>query len=259
MDTNFPLLAARNLKKTYRKVESPVLQGLNLEVWPGEFLCIIGASGCGKSTLLHLLGTLDQPDEGTILLNGERIDNASAKRRDQLRNTTFGYIFQFYHLLPEFTCLENVLMPQLIRQSIFGWLRHGSSIRKQGTELLHQVGLSHRLHHKPREMSGGEMQRAAIARALMSNPHILFADEPTGNLDEERGKEVIELLRTLNRKQGLTIIMVTHNRDLVAAEDRIVRMVKGRVDVATTTPSDEADPEGPLTLPFCAGNQRQVM
>jgi lipoprotein-releasing system ATP-binding protein len=230
----FPLLAARNLHKTYRKhkIEVPVLTGLELTVQAGEFLMVVGASGSGKSTLLHLLGTLDQPDEGSILFDGERIDNVPARRRDQLRNDTFGFIFQFYHLLPELTALENVMMPQLIRCSMLGWLTRRRTIRKQATELLDWVGLGDRIHHRPGEMSGGEMQRAAIARALICKPRILLADEPTGNLDEERGLEIVSLLRDLNRDEGLTIIMVTHNKDLVAPSDRVVRLVKGRVEGA---------------------------
>jgi lipoprotein-releasing system ATP-binding protein len=229
---------ARGLHKTYRKhrIEVPVLTGLDLAVWSGEFLCVVGASGSGKSTLLHLIGTLDQPDTGTILLDGERIDNISSKRRDKLRNGTFGFIFQFYHLLPELTALENVLMPQLIQSSVFGWLWRRRAMRQRATELLERVGLGQRLHHRPRELSGGEMQRAAIARALMSQPRVLLADEPTGNLDEERGQEIVALLRDLNRTEGLTIVMVTHNMDLVSPSDRVVRLVKGRVEGPASYP-----------------------
>jgi lipoprotein-releasing system ATP-binding protein len=229
-----PLLAAQNLHKTYRKhrIEVPVLSGLDLEVYPGEFLSVVGASGSGKSTLLHLLGTLDQPDQGTILLEGERIDDVPAERRDQLRNGTFGFIFQFYHLLPELSALENVLMPQYIRHSLWGWLRQRRALRRLGRELLERVGLGQRVTHKPREMSGGEMQRAAIARALINRPRVLLADEPTGNLDAATGTEIVRLLRDLNQREGLTIIMVTHNTDIVAATDRVVRLVKGRVEGA---------------------------
>jgi lipoprotein-releasing system ATP-binding protein len=232
MTPDFPLLVARGLTKTYRKhrIEVPVLTGLDLAVSAGEFLCVVGASGSGKSTLLHLLGTLDQPDTGSVLLDGERIDNTPSKRRDELRNGTFGFIFQFYHLLPELTALENVLMPSLIRSSVLGWMWARREQRKRATDLLDRVGLGQRIHHRPCELSGGEMQRAAIARALMSKPRVLLADEPTGNLDEERGSEIVTLLRNLNRQEGLTIIMVTHNMDLVGPTDRVVRLVKGRVE-----------------------------
>lgn len=249
MDHPFPLLAARGLHKTYRKhrIEVPVLTGLDLLVHAGEFLCVVGASGSGKSTLLHLLGTLDQPDQGSILLDGERIDNVPPKRRDELRNRTFGFIFQFYHLLPELTALENVLMPEYIRSSVLGWFWSGRERRKRAVELLERVGLGPRMHHKPRELSGGEMQRAAIARALMCNPRVLLADEPTGNLDEERGQQIVTLLRDLNREEGLTIIMVTHNLDLVAPNDRVVRLVKGRVEGSSWSSSPlESRLEAPL-------------
>jgi lipoprotein-releasing system ATP-binding protein len=229
-----PLLQAVNLHKTYRKhaIKVPVLCGLDLEVYAGEFLSVVGASGSGKSTLLHLLGTLDQPDEGTIALDGERIDNQSSEGRDRLRNQTFGFIFQFYHLLPELTALENVLVPQMIAHSVGSWLTHGRAVRRRGTELLERVGLGHRLRHKPRELSGGELQRAAIARALVNKPRILLADEPTGNLDSATGADIVHLLRDLNQRDGLTIIMVTHNLDLVAEGDRVVRLVAGRVEEA---------------------------
>ncbi len=228
------MLAAIDLHKTYRKhaVEVPVLRGLDLELHEGEFLSVVGASGSGKSTLLHLLGTLDRPDRGEVLLDGERIDNQPAARRDDLRNRTFGFIFQFYHLLPELSALENVLLPMMIGRSALGWLGERRALRKRGEELLDRVGLGHRLRHRPRELSGGEMQRAAIARALVNRPRVLLADEPTGNLDAATGLGIVRLLRDLNRSDGLTIIMVTHNLDLVAEGDRAVRIAQGRVEAA---------------------------
>jgi len=232
MQESVPLLTATNLHKTYRKdaVKVRVLQGLDLEVSPGEFLSIVGASGSGKSTLLHLLGTIDAPDNGEIHLEGKRIDNLPNERRDWLRNRQFGFIFQFYHLLPELNTLENVLMPQMIAHSVFGWLRNRSALKRQAAELLERVGLGQRLKHKPRELSGGEMQRAAIARALINRPRILFADEPTGNLDAATGSDIVRLLRDLNRQEGLTIIMVTHNLDIAAGTDRMVRLTAGQVE-----------------------------
>jgi lipoprotein-releasing system ATP-binding protein len=234
MSEYVPLLSAVNLHKTYRKhaIRVPVLCGLDLDVCPGEFLSVVGASGSGKSTLLHLLGTLDQPDEGTIALEGQRIDNLPSDQRDRLRNQTFGFIFQFYHLLPELTALENVLVPSMIAHSVAGWLGQGRALRRWGTELLERVGLGHRLRHRPRELSGGEMQRAAIARALVNRPRVLLADEPTGNLDQATGADIVGLLRDLNQRDGVTIIMVTHNLDLVAEGDRVVRLVAGRVEEA---------------------------
>jgi lipoprotein-releasing system ATP-binding protein len=229
---NSHLLTATNLHKTYRKDAEKVrvLRGLDLAVHAGEFLSVVGASGSGKSTMLHLLGTLDRPDQGEIHLDGERIDNLPSERRDHLRNQTFGFIFQFYHLLPELNTLENVLVPPMIGHSLFSWLRQRRTLRRRGTELLERVGLGHRLRHMPRELSGGEMQRAAIARALVNQPRILLADEPTGNLDTATGLEILRLLRDLNRNGRLTIIMVTHNLDIVAGTDRMVRLVDGQVE-----------------------------
>jgi lipoprotein-releasing system ATP-binding protein len=227
-----PLLTATNLHKTYRKHAEKirVLRGLNLELYHGEFLSVVGASGSGKSTLLHLLGTLDRPDEGVICLDGARIDHLPGERRDALRNRTFGFIFQFYHLLPELSTLENVLMPQMITHSVLGWLRQRGALRRQAGGLLERVGLGHRLRHRPHELSGGELQRAAIARALVNRPRILLADEPTGNLDTDTGAEIVRLLHDLNRQDGLTIIMVTHNLDIAADTDRVVRLVEGKVE-----------------------------
>lgn len=244
MQETAPMLAVRNLHKTYRRQadQVKVLRGLDIDVLPGEFLSIIGASGSGKSTLLHLMGTLDKPDQGAVFLDGERIDDLPAERRDLLRNQTFGFIFQFYHLLPELDTLENVLVPQMIANSAWSWWRKRKELKRLGTELLERVGLGHRLTHKPRELSGGEMQRAAIARALINKPRILLADEPTGNLDQGTGFEIIQLLRALNQQQGLTIIMVTHNLDIVASTDRVVRIAAGRVQTA-----DEPSP-APLSL-----------
>lgn len=233
-DPDLPaLLAARQVVKSYRKgrVVIPVLRGVDFQARPGEFTAIVGQSGSGKSTLLHLLATLDAPDQGEIYYEGERIDNLSARARDRFRNETCGMIFQFYHLLPELTTLENVLAPLMIRDGVLRyWLR-----RKEQTEraahLLEMVGLSHRLKHKPRELSGGEMQRAAIARALITQPKLLLADEPTGNLDRQNGQEIMVLLRTLNAEHNLTIVMVTHDHAIAAQADRTVRLAEGLVQL----------------------------
>jgi lipoprotein-releasing system ATP-binding protein len=238
MKDHCPLLTATDLHKTYRKNadQVKVLRGLDLEIEAGEFVCVVGASGSGKSTMLHLLGTLDRPDKGQIYLDGDRIDNQPSENRDQLRNQTFGFIFQFYHLLPELNTLENVLVPHMIAHSLWSWIGQRRTLRHRGEELLERVGLSHRLRHRPRELSGGEMQRAAIARALVNRPRILLADEPTGNLDADNGQEIIRLLRDWNHTENLTIIMVTHNLDLVAGTDRVVRLVDGRVQESTESP-----------------------
>ncbi|MBM4068106.1 MAG: ABC transporter ATP-binding protein [Planctomycetes bacterium] len=229
-----PLLRAIDLQKTYRKDANrvEVLRGLSLDVHEGEFVSVIGASGSGKSTLLHLLGTLDRPDSGEIHLEGKRIDNLPSEGRDKLRNHTFGFIFQFYHLLPEMTALENVLTPAMIANSAWSWWGRRKELRRQGMAMLERMGLGQRWNHRPRELSGGEMQRTAIARALISRPRVLLADEPTGNLDASNGGHIIEVLRNLNRDDGLTIVMVTHNLDIVQESDRVVRMVEGRIEPA---------------------------
>jgi lipoprotein-releasing system ATP-binding protein len=226
------VLRAINLHKTYHKnaVKVRVLRGLDLDVHPGEFLSVVGASGSGKSTMLHLLGTLDQPDEGSICIDDRRIDNLPSRQRDELRNRTFGFVFQFYHLLPELTTLENVLVPHMVRHSLGTWWKSRRQLKRSAAALLDRVGLGQRLRHKPRELSGGEMQRTAIARALINQPRIVLADEPTGNLDADSGAEIVRLLRDLNRADGVTIIMVTHNLDIIAETDRIVRLVEGRVE-----------------------------
>ena len=175
-------------------------------------MSIVGPSGCGKSTLLHLLATLDAPDAGEVCFEGHRIDNLPAAGRDILRNKYFGMVFQFYHLLPELTTLENVLAPAMIGEGVLGYWRRRRSYRERAREMLELVGLGHRLKHKPRELSGGEMQRTAIARALVARPRVLLADEPTGNLDKRPARKSWRILRRLNREQNLTIVMVTHDR-----------------------------------------------
>jgi lipoprotein-releasing system ATP-binding protein len=248
------MLIAENLHKNYRRHANTtrVLNGLNLEVQRGEFVSIVGVSGSGKSTLLHLLGTLDKPDTGKISLEGRRIDNLPGRERDRLRNSTFGFIFQFYHLLPELTALENVLAPAMVGSSVWNWWGKRSEARKHAASVLERVGLGHRATHKPRELSGGEMQRTAIARALVSKPRVLFADEPTGNLDYDSGTEIVRILRDLNRSDGVTIIMVTHNLDIVSSTDRVLRMTAGRIEPSSEfrVPSSES---GTATCKLKAG------
>ena len=227
-------MSAVGLTKSYRKsaIEIPVLSGVDLDVRRGEFLAIVGQSGCGKSTLLHLLGTLDAPDAGKIYFDGHRIDDLAPAGRDILRNKHFGMIFQSYHLLPELTTLENVLAPIMIAEGTWRYLRRQRLHAQRAKEMLTLVGLGHRLRHKPRELSGGEMQRTAIARALICEPEVLLADEPTGNLDRSTGEEILRILQRLNREQNLTIVMVTHDQMIAGAADRTVRLVEGRVEVA---------------------------
>jgi lipoprotein-releasing system ATP-binding protein len=226
-----PLMEVRGLKKSYRRgaTEVPVLRGVDLKIPSGELTAIVGQSGSGKSTLLHLLATLDTPDDGEIHYEGNRIDRLNAAGRDVLRNHHFGMVFQFYHLLPELTALENVMLPLLIRCSVFSFLGQRQIIKKTAIELLDRMRLSHRTAHLPTQMSGGEMQRVAIARALMPSPRILFADEPTGNLDQETGEGILDLLSDLRRDWGITIVMVTHDQSIAARATRIVRLVEGRI------------------------------
>jgi len=225
------MLLVKGITKSYSKkrLAIPVLKGVNFSVRKGEFVSIVGQSGSGKSTLLHLLGTLDVPDAGEIYFGGERIDSLPSVRRDWLRNRSIGFIFQFYHLLPELTALENVLSPLMIRAGLLEYSFKRRKYRERAESLLGQVGLTHRLKHKPNELSGGEMQRTAIARALISGPQILLADEPTGNLDAASAKEVIQMLRQLCTLHKLTVILVTHDRDIAAVADRTVQMVDGTI------------------------------
>ena len=224
-------LSAVGLKKSYfkGKLEVPVLKGVDIEIGEGQFTTIVGQSGSGKSTLLHLLATLDAPDAGEIHYNDARIDNLHARRQEAIRNQEFGLIFQFYHLLPELTTLENVLVPRMVQDGIFRYLANRRKYRKSATDLLELVGLGHRLTHKPSELSGGEMQRTAIARSLISNPKVLLADEPTGNLDEENGAEVMKILQMLRREKNLTVVMVTHDADMARDSEQVIRLVNGEV------------------------------
>ena len=225
-------METRGLVKNYRKGKLliKVLQSVDFAVSQGEFQAVIGQSGSGKSTLLHLLGTLDEADEGEVFFEGNRIDNLPATSRDILRNRYFGLVFQFYHLLPELNMLENVLMPLMIQHGVFRYWRHRRANTERAKYLLNLVGLSHRLQHKPRQLSGGEMQRAAIARALIADPKVLLADEPTGNLDRKTGEDIMQILRTLNQDQNLTIVMVTHDQTIARQADQTVRLVEGRME-----------------------------
>ncbi len=292
MSNTSAILRARTVSKTYRlgAVSVPVLKGASLSVAEGEWVAILGASGSGKSTLMHVLGDLDQPDEGDVTFDGQLINDFSQKNRDRYRNQSVGFVFQFYHLLPELNVLDNTMLPEMISGSRRGWLLGalggatgvlaGMSIgmaallvlraaglaqtvdaagfivvgglfglvigmllwpslllrlwpavqrrRNTAVELLKSFGLGHRLKHRPRELSGGERQRVAIARALMNKPRVLLADEPTGNLDEKTGGEILDLIAQ-QHKQGLTIVMVTHDPAIAKRADRIVRLHDGRV------------------------------
>ncbi len=228
------VMATRDLRKSYRKggQEIPVLQGVNMTVDAGEFLAIIGQSGSGKSTLLHLLGTLDVPDSGEVFYDECRIDNISSKEKENLRNNAFGMMFQFYHLLPELSTLENVLLTSMISSSVWRYWKERKEAHERAKHVLGLVGMGHRLKHRPRELSGGEMQRVAIARALVNNPRLLLSDEPTGNLDQQTTGEIVDLLQSLNQDHNLTIVMVTHDLSLAERADRVIRLHEGRVQTA---------------------------
>jgi lipoprotein-releasing system ATP-binding protein len=235
-DVRTALVCVRGVRKNYRSGGGTleVLRGVDFAIEPGGFVAIVGQSGSGKSTLLHLMGLLDAPDAGEVWLAGERIDNLPAARRDRLRNTDIGMVFQAYHLLPELDALENVLAPLLVRHSIAAWARERGPARQRAAELLERFGLGGRLHHKPRQLSGGEMQRVAIARALVTRPRVLLADEPTGNLDEESGAGILDTLCELNRRDGLSIVLVTHDTAIARRAGRIVRLAAGRVEPGRT-------------------------
>lgn len=226
------ILRAHELRKSFRmgdtKIE--VLKSVDLTIRQGEFIAIEGRSGSGKSTLLHLLGALDEADSGAIEFDGREIAALSSAARSRLRNTQFGFVFQFYHLLPELNVLENALLGPMIEYSWLSFHRRRSDLRKRAVEVLTQLGLEHRLKHRPSQLSGGERQRVAIARALMNSPRVLFADEPTGNLDVETGRQIMQVLEQLHRESAQTIIMVTHDRSLARQADRTLVLKDGKLE-----------------------------
>jgi ABC-type lipoprotein export system ATPase subunit len=224
------ILKADGLCKSYRMgaAEVSVLRGLDLSVRTGEFLAIIGASGSGKSTLLHILGALDKPDNGQVLFRGRRLSGFSAAELNRFRNKMVGFVFQFYHLLDELTVLENVFLPAMAGRSILGWLACRKKAKTRARHLLTQLGLTERADHRPYQLSGGERQRAAIGRALMNEPMILFADEPTGNLDSETGNGILKVFEELNGS-GQTIVMVTHDQRIAQRAGRIITLADGKV------------------------------
>ena len=222
---NSVLLEARDIHKVYHQKEQPleVLRGMSLSIAPAEVCAVVGPSGAGKSTLLHILGGLDVPSSGTVSLEGQSLYRMPEKLRSKIRNQKFGFIFQFYHLLPEFSALENVMLPALIDPAS----ESGQDAELRAAEWLGKVGLSGRLGHRPAQLSGGEQQRVAIARALINAPAVLFCDEPTGNLDSESGQEILRLLLDLNAEQGVTLIMVTHDERIAQSAERVLHMRDG--------------------------------
>lgn len=215
------MLQARNIQKYYDQLW--VLKGVDMEVAKGEIVSIVGPSGSGKSTLLHILGTLDKPAEGELNLNGKAISFKNDKQLAAFRNRNIGFVFQFHHLLPEFSALENICIP--------GWIAGSpkKEVEKRALELLKMLGLSNRAENKPQQLSGGEQQRVAVARALINQPVIVFADEPTGNLDSAHARELHQLFFDLRKQFGQTFLIVTHNEELASMSDRVLHMMDGRI------------------------------
>jgi lipoprotein-releasing system ATP-binding protein len=225
-----PVLRCEALHKHYRmgREDIHVLRGVDLRVQAGQWLCILGASGSGKSTLLHLLGGLDTPDGGRVWFRDRDVFAQSRFARDRFRNRHVGFVFQFYHLLPELNVLQNVLISAMVGRSVIGWMSGRADARTHAAELLDQLGLGERLKHRPRELSGGERQRVAIARALVNQPDVLLADEPTGNLDRDTGQTILDLLSALHSK-GQTIVMVTHDAAVAERADRVLTLERGKL------------------------------
>jgi len=219
------MIKVTNLHKSFSmgSYELPVLTEVNLEIQRGELVAIVGASGAGKSTLLHIIGTLDKPTSGTVTFDGQDLFQMTDPQQAEFRNRRIGFVFQFHHLLAEFTALENACMPALVQR------REPASVKADATALLTEVGLGDRLHHKPGELSGGEQQRVAMARALIQKPDLVLADEPTGNLDTRSGDGLFGLMRSLNKTRGTTFVIVTHNDKLSAQSDRIIHMRDGQI------------------------------
>jgi lipoprotein-releasing system ATP-binding protein len=226
------MLDARNITKAYFEgdKELQVLKGINLKIARGEFLSIVGPSGAGKSTLLHILGGLDEPSRGEVYLDDFCLSSLKDAQKAMIRNTRFGFVFQFYHLLREFSALENVMLPALLKKGE----KKEEEIKDKAKGLLDFLGLSGRLTHRPSELSGGEQQRVALARALINDPEILFCDEPTGNLDSEAGKQIRAMLFELNRKKKTTVVVVTHSRELAQGSNKILNIFDGRIVSAET-------------------------
>ena len=216
------MISAKNIIKNYGTLN--VLRGVDIEIQKGEIVAIVGKSGAGKSTLLHIIGTLDRADKGQVVINGEDVSRMNNKRLAEFRNKNIGFIFQFHHLLPEFSAIENVMIPALIANG------KDSVARKRAAELLDYLGLADRVTHKPTELSGGEQQRVAVARALMNAPSVVFADEPTGNLDSASSKDLHDLLFQLRKDFQQTFVIVTHNEELAAMSDRTLTMQDGLIE-----------------------------
>jgi ABC-type lipoprotein export system ATPase subunit len=225
------LLTAEGLHKSYRmgSTQVKVLKGVDLAIKKGEFVAIVGASGSGKSTLLHILGALDRPNKGVVTFEKRDLSRFSSGELNRFRNKTIGFVFQFYHLLDELSVLENVYLPAMTGRSVIGWFACRKWAKNRAQELLAQLGLTERARHKPYQLSGGERQRVAIGRALMNEPTLLLADEPTGNLDSAAGNGILEILERLNGA-GQTVVMVTHDERIAQRAGRIITLVDGKIE-----------------------------
>ncbi|MGD1276486.1 MAG: ABC transporter ATP-binding protein [Tepidisphaeraceae bacterium] len=228
------LLVASGVRKSYRMGDSDlqVLRRVDLSVKAGEFIAIEGRSGSGKSTLLHILGALESYDAGSVSFDGQDFSRFSSAQRSALRNRQFGFVFQFYYLLPELNVLENTMLAAMVEHSWLSFHASKGSLKRHAVDLLKRLGLEERLRHRPQQLSGGERQRVAIARALMNQPRVLFADEPTGNLDFDTGRQIMNVLERLHRQANQTIIMVTHDRSLARQADRILVLKNGALEPA---------------------------
>lgn len=219
------IIKVNGLSKIYRteEIKTLALENINLDINEGEFLSIMGPSGCGKSTLLNIIGLLDSPTEGSVMIDGQETSKMNDRQLTRLRNEKLGFVFQSFHLIPSLNVIENVMLPLTYRPGV-----SDKEARARSREILEKVGLSHRLHHMPGQLSGGQSQRVAIARAIVGQPKIVLADEPTGNLDSKMGAEVMQILHRLNKEDGTTIVMVTHNEEQARQTNRIVHLFDGR-------------------------------
>jgi lipoprotein-releasing system ATP-binding protein len=229
------LLKAQNIHKEYKEDGGllQVLKGVDIEVAENEIVTILGASGAGKSTLLHILGLLDTPTRGHVFFRGRDLHALSPAEKAQIRNKDFGFVFQFYHLLPELDALENVLLPAMVMNGALGWLKHRNALKQRAEKIIKSVDLWPRRRHKPKALSGGEKQRIAIARALMNEPVIMFCDEPTGNLDSKTSDEIVKLLWNINKETRMAFVIATHNPELARKSGRVLQMTDGKLAKVT--------------------------
>ncbi len=245
------LLRAEGITKTYRagNRKIPVLRGVDLRVLEGEILALVGSSGAGKSTLLHILGLLDRPDEGVVRYRDVPVSRLSAARKARVRHREIGFVFQFYHLIPELDALQNVCLGAMMLTSVAGWLGMRRRVKDRARELLGRMGLGDRLRNRPAQLSGGERQRVAIARALIADPSVILADEPTGNLDSRTSEEILDLIWRINEEDGVSFLLVTHDAQVASRADRCLRLADGVIEDGTGRPAGESARGAPGAIP----------